>query len=306
MIRQNSNDLIDLRRLQQFVAVVEQGSLTDAAVLLNLSQQALSAAIKALEVQMGTQLFERTRGMRPSVAGLRLYDAAKTLLAGANRLVPEVRRYMADEPEVVRIGHAPSIASIEVFDLISALVPAGVSVHAKPLFPAELTQELFGGSVDIALRRAIETPTGLESTVVSVTRFNVAVVGTDPIASLPSVSMAELMRLRMILWAPESHSRFSAYLVSQFRRAGFEPATVICDFQGFSPEAAPLAVDNGFAMASVSPGTYFGGRISVVALEDEVRSPIQAIALPTISGAVGVVWENLRAAAPASTVQRPE
>ena len=49
---------IDTALLRAFVAVVETGSVTGAAALLNLTQAAVSQQLKRLEEQFGPQLFE--------------------------------------------------------------------------------------------------------------------------------------------------------------------------------------------------------------------------------------------------------
>ena len=51
---------IDIGLLRAFVAVVETGSVTGAAALLNLTQAAVSQQLKRLEELFGTALFERS------------------------------------------------------------------------------------------------------------------------------------------------------------------------------------------------------------------------------------------------------
>ena len=73
---------IDIALLRAFVAVVETGSVTDAAALLNLTQAAVSQQLKRLEELFGTALFERHHkrlSLRPS--GERLMAHAQRLIA---------------------------------------------------------------------------------------------------------------------------------------------------------------------------------------------------------------------------------
>ncbi len=73
---------IDTALLRAFVAVVETGSVTGAAALLNLTQAAVSQQLKRLEELFGTQLFERHHrrlALRPN--GERLLAHAHKLIA---------------------------------------------------------------------------------------------------------------------------------------------------------------------------------------------------------------------------------
>ena len=73
---------IDTALLRAFVAVVETGSVTGAAVLLSLTQAAVSQQLKRLEELFGTELFERHHkrlALRPN--GERLLAHAHKLIA---------------------------------------------------------------------------------------------------------------------------------------------------------------------------------------------------------------------------------
>jgi DNA-binding transcriptional LysR family regulator len=72
---------IDTALLRAFIAVVETGSVTGAAALLNLTQAAVSQQLKRLEELFGTQLFERHHrrlALRPN--GERLLTHAHKLI----------------------------------------------------------------------------------------------------------------------------------------------------------------------------------------------------------------------------------
>ena len=73
--------------VRAFLAALEHGSLLGAARALGSSQPTLGRQIGALEVQLGTVLFERTgRGLLPTQAALQLADAARAMQAGADAL----------------------------------------------------------------------------------------------------------------------------------------------------------------------------------------------------------------------------
>ncbi len=70
---------MEFYQLKSFLTVAREGNLTKAAVLLHLSQSALSNQIKSLESEIGTDLFHRMpRGMELSFAGRKLLSHAET------------------------------------------------------------------------------------------------------------------------------------------------------------------------------------------------------------------------------------
>ncbi len=297
-----SRNSIDLRRLEQFVAVVEHGSLTEAATDLQVTQQALSVAIRTLEEQMGVTLFERTRGMRPSAAGLRLYESARVLLAGASRMIPDVRAVADGQPEEIRVGYTPAIRSVDVFDAIGHRLRPCTSFRAERLFPKELRSRLIAGDIDIAFRRGVTPPAGLAGAVIGFNRLCVA-VRSDAWSTFDhaDVGLRDFSGLPLIVWAQEPTSAYTSFLLSQCRRVGFEPAMVVSRFQGLDQVAAPLAVPDGFALVSSEPGRYFGGRVTVVPVREQLMTPIQALWLPTTGTGVArelVEWMSNEARSP--------
>lgn len=84
---------MELRTLRYFIAVLEAGSLSRAAGSLYVAQPALTAQIKKLETELGTQLFERSHaGVTPTEAGLQLYDDARRLLSDADAVRERMQR----------------------------------------------------------------------------------------------------------------------------------------------------------------------------------------------------------------------
>lgn len=83
---------MDARRLLYFCTIVEQGQVSRAARVLNMSQPPLSQRMKELEDELGVTLILRDgRSQRVTEAGRVLYERAQQLLAMLRELPAEVR-----------------------------------------------------------------------------------------------------------------------------------------------------------------------------------------------------------------------
>src|SRR5271155_2400049 len=72
---------MDERRLRYFLAVVDEGGVTRAARRLRVAQPSLSQSVRALESELGAELFHRVgRGLRLSPAGEALVGPARRVL----------------------------------------------------------------------------------------------------------------------------------------------------------------------------------------------------------------------------------
>ena len=103
---------MEIEYLQEFVAVVDAGSISKAAVKLNLTQPALSRHMQALERTFGFELFsQRSPRVAPSPLGLLFYRDVQRLLIDYDELVENVGGYRKTRPMrlVVRhyTGHRP-------------------------------------------------------------------------------------------------------------------------------------------------------------------------------------------------------
>jgi DNA-binding transcriptional LysR family regulator len=77
---------MNLRQLEYFVAIAEEGSFTRAADRLLVAQPSLSHQIRALELELGGSLLERLpRGVRLTIAGQGFLSEARAAIAHAER-----------------------------------------------------------------------------------------------------------------------------------------------------------------------------------------------------------------------------
>ncbi|MBQ9268663.1 MAG: LysR family transcriptional regulator [Oscillospiraceae bacterium] len=77
--------------LEYFLVVAEEKNFTTASNQLYISQQALSAHLKKLEEELGTQLFLRTRPLELTEAGKIFLDGTRRILAERDNVLSELR-----------------------------------------------------------------------------------------------------------------------------------------------------------------------------------------------------------------------
>ncbi|WP_040733903.1 LysR family transcriptional regulator, partial [Nocardia tenerifensis] len=101
-----------LRALECLVAVLDFGSVTEAAARLHMSQPALSHQLAALEREIGTPVVQRLpRGVRATAAGRAIVADARVALAAAERVVTVGRAVAAGAQGQLRIACAESMTA---------------------------------------------------------------------------------------------------------------------------------------------------------------------------------------------------
>lgn len=110
---------MDERRLEHFLAIVEEGGMTRAARRLHIAQPSLSQSLAALERELGVALFERAgRGLRLSAAGRALIGPARQALRSieaARAAVAEVSQLLSGTLEIAAL---PTLAVDPLAELV--------------------------------------------------------------------------------------------------------------------------------------------------------------------------------------------
>jgi LysR family nitrogen assimilation transcriptional regulator len=146
--------MIDLKQLKAFSTLAEFGSFSRSAGVLGVAQPVLSRQIKALEQELGVELFYRNgRGTVLTEAGKVLNLYAKDLIETVDRAASEVMALKSSPRGTIVIGLPPSVGIVltvplvqhfrEAFPLISLRVIEGFSGH--------VLEWLLTGKIDVAV-----------------------------------------------------------------------------------------------------------------------------------------------------------
>ena len=99
---------VGLRHFRVLLEIVRQGSLTKAAQALNITQSAISKALRELESELGIVLIERgQKGVRLTRVGEDFYKSAAQCLASFSKTI-DVAKSGIRRREVLRIGCLPT------------------------------------------------------------------------------------------------------------------------------------------------------------------------------------------------------
>ncbi|WP_343630742.1 LysR family transcriptional regulator [Roseateles sp.] len=144
---------MELYQLKSFLAVVAERNLTRAAEKVFTSVPAVSAQIKALEEELGVQLFERSsRGMSLTPAGERLVDEARRTMDAAQRLRQAAAQIRGEVEGVLRMGTVTDPLSLRLGEVLVKLAERhpGIKLQLMQRLSLHSVQALRRGDVDCA------------------------------------------------------------------------------------------------------------------------------------------------------------
>jgi DNA-binding transcriptional LysR family regulator len=189
---------IELRHLNTFVAVAEEGSFTRASHRLHIVQSAVSASIRTLERELGVELFERTtQRVHLTQAGHVLLPEARLTLAAAASARDAVDAVSGGQRGRVTVGTMQLLQVIDVPRLLAdfhrdhPLVELHVR-HAKG-GSVELADRVRDGELDLAILALPERRApGLELTAIASEAIELACHENHPLAARDAVELADL------------------------------------------------------------------------------------------------------------------
>ncbi|MEZ2126541.1 MULTISPECIES: LysR family transcriptional regulator [unclassified Sinorhizobium] len=151
-----------LEDLETFLAVVEYGSLTEAARRLDRSLQAVSRSLATLEQDVGVQLVHRTtRQCTASEAGSAFYRRVKPAVAEILEAKLEANHRRSEPSGILRIG-APVLFGP---DFLVPIIAEYMSVHPKVHVDLQLSDafsDLAAEGLDLVVRIADLPDSGLQ------------------------------------------------------------------------------------------------------------------------------------------------
>ena len=214
---------MEIRHLRYFCVLAEQLHFTKAALLLNVAQPALSHQIKQLEMELGTQLVERSNRR------VRLTAAGEVFLARATRILEQLDQ-AARETARVGQGEAGSLVIGVVSTAVCSILPEllrsfrrespNISIDIREMEPAEQVEALRRETIDIGLLfLSIQDP-AFDSLVVSRERLIVALPTGHPAATPERVGISDLAKETFLIPRQQPVTGFHEVVLGTLRSGG--------------------------------------------------------------------------------------
>jgi len=204
---------IEFRHLRTIKAIHDQGGLARAADVLNTTQSALSHQVKALEDQVGMELF--LRRSKP----LKLSKAGHKLLKLAEKILPRVEAAEIDFLETIAGKAGRLHIAIECHACFDWLFPVleqfrkswgQVDVDIRPSLAFDALPALQREEVDVAISDDPEAITGI--TFIPLFDYEPTFIcATDHHLAQKDYIVAEDLRDQTLITYPEDKTRLDVY-----------------------------------------------------------------------------------------------
>ena len=240
---------MNLRQLEYFVVIAEEGSFTRASERLLVAQPSLSQQISALEAEVGGALLERLpRGVRLTMAGQNFLPEARAATSHANRARRSVSMALGLESGQLAIATVTSAAA----GILPWVLRRWQELH--PSIEVSLSEYLHRRLLDDAVRAGDgdlavgSPPASWEGPIETLgwEEFVLVLPEGDPILRNRSVELAELADRRWVHFA-RGHG-LAEVVDQQCAAAGFTPRVAVRTSQVV---AAPLFAAGGLGPALV-------------------------------------------------------
>ncbi|MCX7153887.1 MAG: LysR family transcriptional regulator [Proteobacteria bacterium] len=145
---------MELRSIQYFVQIANEGSITRTAGKLGVAQPALTRHVKQLEAELGTQLLMRLpRGVRLTTSGRDFLEHARRIILEVARAKEHVRGNAKIPRGRVVIGTSPTLAPLLLPGCIARARQQCPTVTLKVMegFSPQLLDALLTGRLDLAI-----------------------------------------------------------------------------------------------------------------------------------------------------------
>ena len=200
---------MDDRKIRSLLTVLETGSISSAAEILNGTQSGITQTMNALEAELGFEILYRTnRGVTLTEAGAKILPLLMQLDEDFRALERESREIAAGRGIPIRIGTYSSIANAWLPDILSKYEEHHPEISFEIMVSSDkLAKWLSKGKVDMLLADE-ELGAGFRWFPIMQDEYMAAVPIGSVIAQRSAITEDELQKYPMIVSMMSSYRRY--------------------------------------------------------------------------------------------------
>jgi DNA-binding transcriptional LysR family regulator len=218
---------MELRHLRYFVAVAEELHFTRAAERLNMAQPPLSQQIHQLEIELGVQLFQRTkRQVKLTAAGKNFLKNVYKILIDLDKTCDSAQRAQKGEIGNIVVG----FTGTATYDILPKLLQPYrsefpfVDISVLQLSTTDQIQSLLNGEINIGILCAPIKNSQLNFEVIHQEPFIIAMPRNHPLASKSGpIEVQEFSKELFIMIPRNSGQIYYDTIINICHNAGFSP-----------------------------------------------------------------------------------
>jgi len=278
--------MYDLKRLRVLVAVADEGGFTRAAEVLHVAQPAVSQQIKALEIDVGEELIDRTTKL-PTAAGDILVARARAAMRELDQAAIEVSELAGLKRGSVRIGAIHWLEPLDLPSLVGAFQGRfpGIVIRLQEENADVMFSMMLDGDLDLVFSNVAppdSVPAGLSRHTLFVEDLVVATRPSHRLSDRGGIELSELDGERLIAF--RRGSAFYETVDAALRSAGIVPE--------FAMETSDLSmvrnlVSRGLGIALLPRSLAESDGQPIAIVEIVPRPPVRTVALTWSAAGTG-------------------
>ncbi|RII83244.1 hypothetical protein CJO09_06465 [Neopusillimonas maritima] len=238
---------MDLKQLQYFLCVVDQGSFTKAARMLDVAQPALSRQVRLLEVELRQNLLTRTgRGVVATEAGKLLAQHGHLIMHQVDIAHEELDKLRGNTGGHVTVGLPTGLSKLLAVKLISEvrtrLPNAQLSVSDG--LSVSMQESILNGRLDMALLYRPQPSPDIDTTPIMKEELYL-VYGSCNAGKNSPITLRDVSKLPLII--PQRPHEIRNVVETKMTEVGCKP-NIMLEVDGVSAILDVLATGPGYAI----------------------------------------------------------
>lgn len=237
---------MDLRQINQFLAVAETLNFRQAAERLHMAQPPLSMAIRRMEDAIGAPLFLRgRRGVALTDVGRAILEDAKRVKFHAEQLKRSTETALTGASGALRVAFVGSAT----YTLLPRVLPKfrrlhpGVALELREGTTTQILKDVATGHCDVGLiRYPVSEPFSARLDVVETDMLSAVLRADSPLARRKRLALTDLVEEPFVMYSATSAANLRAHVMS------------LCQLAGFTPQVAQEAVQVQTLVSLVESG----------------------------------------------------